>query len=193
MKLHNILWLTGLCGVAASAAPINYTINFTGGSVPVTSGSFKYDSSTVPGSRFSEFTVLWAGYIFDLTASANGPNIGISGGACSDDAFILLSSLSGACTTHTSGAVPYPRWEAVGAGTPSTSFSFADIADRFADSLIVNAVVSNGPSVTQPGSAGSWSISVASTEIPEPGSILLTATGGAVLLAGKRRAARKLG
>jgi hypothetical protein len=58
------------------AAPISYTINFTTtniGTPAPTSGSFTYDS-VAP--LFSGFTVVWEGFAFDLTSSANSPGTG---------------------------------------------------------------------------------------------------------------------
>lgn len=75
--------LTGLVGVPASvsAAPILYNIHFTTNGIGLfgigpSSGSFLYDSATT---RFASFNVQWNSLSFDLTSSANAPNVS---GAC---------------------------------------------------------------------------------------------------------------
>src|SRR5262249_36580797 len=82
---------------AASAATI-YTINFSGGSPLPTSGSFTYD----PVSGFSNFSVVWDNFTFDMTAAANAPSI--SGTGCSGEAstpsygFAIMSQSLAGCT-----------------------------------------------------------------------------------------------
>ena len=70
----------GLVGAAASAtaAPILYNINFTGGT-PNATDSFLYDSAAALGSQFGNFNVSWSGFSFDLTSSANSPTTGGTG------------------------------------------------------------------------------------------------------------------
>jgi hypothetical protein len=74
MKLTSLLLVA--CALPMLAAPIDYTMTFTGGYygssntlVPDApqSGSFTYD----PATGFSNFVVLWQGLSFDLTAAAN--------------------------------------------------------------------------------------------------------------------------
>lgn len=53
----------------ATASIVHYDITFSGGSA-TPAGEFDYDAS-VP--QFSNFTVIWDGLSFDMTASANAP------------------------------------------------------------------------------------------------------------------------
>jgi hypothetical protein len=85
MKLVSLLLFVSAC---AFAAPVTYTMAFTGGLYHANgqfepfapeAGSFTYD----PGSGFSNFNVLYDGDIFDLTASANAPTVCISFSNCS--------------------------------------------------------------------------------------------------------------
>src|SRR5579863_7894850 len=65
-----------LAAPAADASPLSYDIDFTAFNFmgpPPTSGSFTYDASAAIGSQFSDFTVVWDGLTFDLTAAANNP------------------------------------------------------------------------------------------------------------------------
>ncbi len=97
--------------LTATAAPVNYTIDFTttAGTAP-TSGSFAYDSASA---TFSGFHVAWDGFDFDLTDSANGPVTGGNAGCAGSGgatAFLLLSHQCGAdrwSSTITS-AGPFP-------------------------------------------------------------------------------------
>jgi PEP-CTERM motif len=88
-----------VCATATStAAPILYSINFSGGPTLPSAGSFFYDSGT---RQFSSFGVVWNGLNLDLTSSANSPVID---GACasaapdSEDYFNYLSG-SGCAST----------------------------------------------------------------------------------------------
>ena len=65
--------------VSATAAPILYNTNFTGGSSNAT-GSFQYDSTT---STFSSFLVTWNAITMDLTSSTAIP---ILSGTCATPA-----------------------------------------------------------------------------------------------------------
>ncbi len=101
-----------LAGVA-EAGPISYAINFNfdGSSLlppqdqdPIlpTSGFFTYDAST---QTFSNFHVLWNGFNFDMTLSANSPLMfyspscvnGLSGAAAS------FAFLNGSCNPAQGG------------------------------------------------------------------------------------------
>jgi hypothetical protein len=98
----SILLLAAIGPPAAMADLLDsttYTINFTGGPLLPTAGSFTYDPDTP---NFTNFLVTWDGVPFDLTSAANDPIIGIGGnppciGAATGAAATFLL-LSGACS-----------------------------------------------------------------------------------------------
>ena len=106
----------------------DYTISFTtaDGLSPV-SGSFTYDSANP---AFSNFFVTWDAVTFDLTAAANGPEIGGSG--CAGEAataafgFAILSHALSGC-----GVVTY-GWSATNTGTDA-DFQFSASNDSGGD------------------------------------------------------------
>jgi hypothetical protein len=119
--------LMGLVGAAATAtaSPIPYNINFTGGSPNPTAGSFIYDADSP---LFTSFTVIWQGISFDLSAPANNhfsANNAFSGGVCDTvgnnaaDAFAYLSN-----PTCGSGATNdgWTAFQGVGGGFDSFQF-----------------------------------------------------------------------
>ena len=84
-----------------TAAPVDYTINFTAtsGNAP-TSGAFTYDSATP---MFTNFFVAWEGRSFDLAIVANFPVMPSPAPACLGGATGAAASfivLSGGCTTR---------------------------------------------------------------------------------------------
>lgn len=177
-----------LLAPAASAAPINYTINFTPTSgIAPTSGTFTYDSSLSLGSRFSSFIVVWQALTFDLTPEANAPSF--SGSACgtsgSSDAFPLMSG--NACSTHFGG---FPNWDAVISPQqfPQDFFRFRDISLSGSDS---ETLFEEGPAISQSANGasatGGYSISAQGSSTPEPSSMVLLSTGGIALWLLRRR------
>ncbi len=180
--------LMGLVGAAASAtaAPITYNINFTGGTPNPTSGSFTYDSAAALGSQFTGFNVLWSGFSFDLTAEANSPIASSGGPGCpasptSTTFFSILSGnsvCSGAPSNQWSGFAGPPGVEyflicqgtggGVGCNTVGRIAARSDLLLSF--SGVVNA-------------SGEFTISTAT---PEPSSLALL-LGGGVWLAWQRR------
>lgn len=157
-----------------------YMINFTGeGGSPLlpTSGSFTYDYTL---QTFTNFIVNWDGVAYDLTSSANSPNIGGSGctGEAATPAFSLLlmeQALSG-CIGQNS--LTY-LWAASG-GPSGGLFDFGVITtEATGDSIKATTSI---PSATADGE-GLWSL----TAVPEPPSILLLTTGLLGLLVARRK------
>jgi hypothetical protein len=107
-----VLWLVfTLCFAVPNAQAdtvTNYTINFTGSSILPTSGSFTYDSA-MPG--LSNFIVVWDGFTFNLTSSANNPTVVpplpgcVPAGAGPAESFALLSG----CASGTWAAPRCPK------------------------------------------------------------------------------------
>lgn len=182
--------LIGLLGAAAdaTAAPILYNINFTGGSPNPTSGSFRYDAAAAIGAQFSLFNVVWNGIAFDLTASANNPEqigTGCPAGPTSATFFDVLSGVS-QCTPVSAGR----RWFVGIAGANLSVFSMCEQAannsacsEQTGYHRAVSGLVATN-SVTQTG--GAFTITSA---VPEPGTIWMTliGSGGAVLAMRQRR------
>jgi hypothetical protein len=169
----------------ATAASVNYTIAFslTSGSVPAPSpGTFSYDADAAIGSQFSGFFVTWDGIFYDLTAEANAPvSAGTDCGTNSADFFQLLSTGS---TCSTQGANE-PQWFGNAyAGQNYNLFEFGDKNSAGTSSLLVEAY-----HVGRVGGAnasyGTWTIDV--VPAPEPGTLIMLLTGGALLVAGKMR------
>lgn len=176
----------------AAAAPITYSITFTetSGSVAAPDpATFVYDASAAIGSQFSGFFLTWDGISYDLTAAANSPvAVGTDCGTDSAAVFSFLSTGS-ACPTH---APNEPRWVGVANARQNGNFF------QFSDS---NPLGPNGQPGTQSllveqsiqsrqgggnSAQGTWTI--ADTSTPEPGTLVLLLAGGAMLVAGKRRA-----
>ncbi len=175
-------------GIASrmDAAAIKYTITFTGGTPLPTSGSFKYDATSF---TFTDFTVDWSGYTFDLTVAASFPYINpgagvsacLSGATGAEATFLVLSSSPGSeCRGIESGwhALVSPEW---------SGFLFSTV---WADGswMRVPPVAYVPDLETFPGSGG-WSIAEESA-VPEPSTFIQITLAG-VLLARKRRAARE--
>jgi hypothetical protein len=166
----------------AEAAPIPYTIAFTGGPTLPTSGSFKYDPTSP---LFTDFLVEWNGFTFDLTASANDPYI--TGGADTD---VCLQGTAGAAASFlllslfpTSPCEGWAvSWDAYGAiGTPPQAFSFSSTAPP--DKTVSVYLVYGGVGYGYVTGSGSWSIE--QQTVPEPSAFIPITLAG-VLLARKR-------
>jgi hypothetical protein len=174
------LLVIAACGASlAFASPVDYTINFTNtetsGLAP-TAGSFVYDAGAAD--PFSDFTVTWDGYTFDLTAGANDPDAlgptpsclaGLTGGA---ESFALLD---GACSPAPSGYVTY--WAEL-AGT----LGFAITNNTLSNYFEVGGFNALTTDVTQDGS-GSWTITPETTSaVPEPSALIPVALLCALLV-----------
>jgi hypothetical protein len=165
------------CASGAHAAETAYTIDFTTeyGNAP-TSGSFDWDGTTI-----SNLDVTWDGLSFDLTGSANFPEI-VNGGSCGGATGSTLGwdLLSGSCN----GGVR--NWNVDPSSMP-IGFGFQD------DSCIVscdaiggsNSTVESAPLLA---SGGVFTI-VPVTAVPEPSTLLLTVFGLAGLALARRRQA----
>lgn len=185
MKILSLLM--GLVGAAASAtaAPITYNINFTGGTPNPTSGSFTYDSAAALGSQFTGFNVLWSGISFDLTAQANSPIAGGTGcpaGLTSATFFSILSGnsvCSGTPSNQWNGFASPPGLESFlicqGTGGGMGCNTVGRIAARSDLFLSFSGAPVNA--------SGEFTISPA---VPEPSSLALL-LGGGVWLAWQRR------
>ena len=153
---------------SATAAPILYNINFTGGSPLPTSGQFTYDSAT---EQFSAFIVTWNAVSFNLTAAANDPNVTGTCNTAAANSADYFSYLNGnGCATKV--------WDGttnlglnlffVGSHTATDRASAAAIVPMFFPLLTITS--------------GGFTIS----EAPEPSSLVLMLAGGA-LVAWRRR------
>jgi hypothetical protein len=167
----------GLVGVAATATagPIPYNINFSGGSPNPTAGSFIYDADSP---LFTSFIVIWQGISFDLTSSANNA---FSFGAChtvgndAADAFAYLSN-----PTCGSGAVNdgWTAFQGIAVGFDSFQFyrgsggDFVRFSGQTPSSQLVSILTT-----------GTFSI----TATPEPSSMALLLSGGALFAWTRKR------
>jgi hypothetical protein len=182
--------LVGLCflalaalGVPASGANIDYEINFSGSGLLPTSGSFTYDPD--PGvDTFSDFIVVWNGYTFDLTASANKPSAGLDGvpycAQLSPAGAGTFAMLSGGCFGK-----PGVQTEFVAnAAGPVAAFEFSTQNSGSGPpvKLYISSSVpaQNGNTAN---SSGVWTI----TQTPEPSSLTLLFAGLALVALGVRR------
>jgi hypothetical protein len=181
--MKSLSLLIGLVTAVASAtaSPILYNINFTGGpALPV--GSFMFDAAT---STFSAFNVSFNGANFNLTGSANGPFVT---GSCSVSASAsadLFAALNGNCG---------PRaWQAESPG-PGNFFrmvtgnlpAFSACGGGGLNGACVQSSQNNGGVPGTVDGSGSYTVSAAT---PEPASMILTLSSIALLI--MRRARRK--
>jgi hypothetical protein len=164
----------------AFAAPITYNITFTTTSGPVpTSGSFSYDSTAPLATRFSNFTVLWGGGIFDLTAAANtgeqflGTDCGTT--PSSQSVFMFLSGQN-VCANPAVIA-----WDGI-RSTGIQTFDFRD-QESSGSGAPMAGIDTVSSSVFSPGAdaTGTFSIESPST-VPEPSTLILTSLPGVLLL-----------
>jgi hypothetical protein len=178
-------------GVPAAGANIDYEINFSGSGLLPTSGSFAYDSTT---SMFSDFTVVWDGFTFDLTSPANLANGGDAGfPACIDGltggagTFAMLSgNCDGAPNEVTNfDAAHYSNHNVVSFMTYNSVLVQVDGGGEVQQlSIYADAPISRPNE--QRSFEGGWTIS----QVPEPSSLILLFVGLApIALAVRRRGA----
>ena len=163
-----MLAVIGIAAAAVDAGPITtYDINFVpvSGTAPI-SGSFGWNGTT-----FTDFTVDWLGVTFDLTSSANAPNVG---GSCTSSAATTFEFLS----TGKCGAVTLTTlaWEGIENTTGPTQVFDLNGIDGSSDSVVILAD-GPGPVDTNQSAIGTFSI----TAVPEPNSAVMILIGVAVL------------
>ncbi len=168
-----------VAATSATAAPVTYTINFTGNGLLPTFGQFTYNDMAAPGAAFSDFFVVWNGLTFGLTASANAP--ATLGDCTPPSAPATFSFLDGEtpCTLNA------PRiWTGIAAST-------IDVAVFHLTSSVtghsIDLIRTWDPAYGRSGHGqGTFTIS---TPIPEPSTMSLALTGwvGAAFLSWKRR------
>lgn len=181
----------GLAGAVspATASPVLYNITFTAteGEAP-TAGSFLYDPGT---STFSDFTVTWNGIVFDFIASDYNANSPAAIGACLSgartfndrgtglDSFNFLSNPTCGAGDSFSGWLTY---------LTNTRFTFGRNNILGTDLIVVQALGDGSAAIQNlEFSGGTFSIAPAQ-QTPEPSSIALLLSGGALLaFQGRRR------
>jgi hypothetical protein len=157
----------------ADAAPISYTIDFTGGTPLPTSGSFKYDPTTP---NFTDFLVQWNGVLYDLTNLANAPLMGgvlpcLGGTTGAEATFHMLSD----CASQ-----PNSTWSGQ-TDSAGDEFRIHSYGPGFTAGIEINDFHPTDPQ-PETFSYGTWSITEA---VPEPSSFIpITLVG--VFIARKR-------
>jgi hypothetical protein len=183
--LSRIIFLTGIVAPVANAGLVTYTINFTGGAPLPTAGSFTYDTTA---RNFTAFSVTWDGVDFNFLAyplvAANYPDaVGPECGPATPSTFFELLTTGLGCTGGT------PFWFASSNDEGGQYFTFNDFTvPVFPEgaSYILVGMDAGIPTAPTQYASGDFT----ATEVPEPAPQLLTIAGGAMLLAGKRRAFR---
>lgn len=152
--------------VQVHASPVLYDIDFTSffNPNPPISGSFDYDASAPVGSQFSDFTVIWEGFTFDLTAAANNPvsrNSDTSTCIPSTDSAGFFAGLLNPDNCLSLGTV----W-AADVGFPGDQAAFGIEIDAPSDANSLQADVSESTTYTGPelSDQGRWTI----VATPEP-------------------------
>jgi hypothetical protein len=172
MRLNHRL---GICALTAAALgtpvlmadAITYDINFTGTGILPTAGSFTYDAgATTP---FSDLTVTWDGTTFDMTASANSPEItptvGCLSGATGAAASFAL--LDGACSPAPTNFTTqwFGAWDTA---TDTLNFSFNSTNFFVPPRSSIFLEGFGGTGLTTDFGTGSWTISA----VPEPSALI---------------------
>jgi hypothetical protein len=171
-----VLLLAGILSLPAFADPVTYRIDFTGGSVkgtPLPFGSFTYD----PNVGFSDFLVTWDGVTFDLTSSANAPELATDPATGCDSAapdyqygFIFVTQTATGCTVPAQYA-----WSGMYLGGSGAQFTLVLNVTKglSAEQDLIGALVtSNVPvSPSMDSGVGDWSVSPES--VPEPSSLTM--------------------
>jgi len=175
----------GFIPLEANASPILYDINFTqtlGSSKP--SGSFDYDPTT---QTFSNFLVAYGGATLDVTAAANAPIIDADCGGLTTG-FAIMDGTTGCHTQQV--------WYFSG-GDRTDLFFFASQDNLVANTGALHSYERiNDYSLTHSNystDGGTFSISPASTSVPEPLTLSLfgAAVAGAAAATRRRRKASK--
>ena len=145
------------------AAPITYNINFTTTSgIAPTSGSFTYDAATT---TFTAFTVLWNSATINFTSAANINSP--SPQACNPGSNTPAGNFQLMAGTDT--CISPRSWFII----PNAGFS--EFTEDFPGGG--TGTLGVGKVITGPFSAGTFTISQASTSTPEPNTIMSMATG----------------
>jgi hypothetical protein len=165
-----------------------YDISFTGSSPLPTSGSFTYDSTNP---NFSNFTVVWDGISFDLTASANNPASYFGAPACSNGntgaaaAFALLTTCNSTGTAYWSGELN-PGVDSFQFGGPTLhNCQYGLSCESFTAALNASSSPEN-----QSAAVGGFSIEAVvppTAATPEPKSFILLSSAILLGLIGLRR------
>jgi hypothetical protein len=174
------LFLLGIMATGAFASPTFYDITFTTTSGPApTSGSFTYDPSAPLASRFTGFTVIWDGGIFDMTDVANTGEafVGTNCGTTPSSASVFMF-LSGQNVCANTAAI---AWD----GDRSTGIVMFDFRDQelSGPGAPMASIANHASTPYSDGSNATGSFSIASpSSAPEPGSFLLLLMPTAYLL-----------
>jgi len=178
------LLVAALCAPVAVAGPIDattYTINFMGRGTLPTAGSFTYDPNTP---IFTNFLVTWQGLTFDLTSSANVPQMSPTIPGC-------LSGMSGAASSFAllSGACAAGFWGATSEEILTANFSFhTEDGSNFLNVTDNLAIPFDFQPKTQ--ANGGWTITPETTPVPEPSPFMvLAASLFSVAFVARKRAA----
>ena len=164
-----------VCVRIAEAGPIHYTITFAGGPTLPTSGSFDYDPDSP---HFTGFFVVFDETTFDLTASANSPDIAGTPALPGLGARATFEMLSGFPST------PGGEWDVYWSGGWTDIYSYGgfgfyasrgpvDAKERVGVATSIGTKpdpVIWGPYDT---GSGSWSIDAEAVPVHDPGSSLL--------------------
>jgi hypothetical protein len=165
LKPTLLLFCAAACAIPDFAAPISYTMTFTGGlysnsvfhPLAPTSGSFTYDSS----SGFSNFIVDYDGDVFNLTASANAPSVCATLGNC----------VTGTPAEEFQMLMTDDQWSAfeppADGGTKTNFLIGNDLGGISAD-----AAVFPGFGIGSPPRTGTFSLTLTSS-VPEPATLKL--------------------
>ena len=174
------LLFVNILATVAFAAPTFYNINFTTTSGPApTGGSFTYDPTAALNSRFTAFTVLWGGGIFDLTGEANNDEqfLGTDCGTTQSSASVF-AFLSGQNVCANAAVI---AWD----GVRSTGIQTFDFRDEEiptpGPSKASIGINSSTPFSAGPDATGFFSIASPSAA-PEPSTFILALLSGAFLL-----------
>jgi hypothetical protein len=176
--ISRTLFVTLICASVGFAAPIIYIVDFSLGPGRVglpnfdilpAAGGFTFDSAN-PATPFSDFTVLWRGVTFDLTAVANtrsSPGFGCDSETSAPNlgANIMFQSFTSPCVN-----VSYD-WAGIynyNLGIEQFAFSARSLSQTLIDTTSSIGI----GDISQSG-GGTWTLSVA----PEPASIGQLAVG----------------
>jgi hypothetical protein len=190
LRLAAVLLFLGVAPIYAS--PVLYNMSFTAFplmSIEPTSGSFYYDASAPVGSQFTDFSIVWDGFTFDLTNAGNYPSVQTNSNtsACIPSldsagffAGLTMPSNCSSLTTHWSAEAGFST------GFPGTFAAF-NIEIGGPDNMsnlqanVLESVSYSGPEL---GNEGRWSVNVAT---PEPAAMPALLIGSLACMVIKRR------